>query len=91
MKEKIYAIWRIDGEFAVTEIHQDYVDQIMDNPTISDDSLIELCILSEHQDDHSEAELKELISIATDPNYLKFQGYEIITVLGTEYNLSWYR
>jgi hypothetical protein len=64
----LYVIWRIDGEFELTDLPVRYRD-------LNTDELVKICIRKESEDDDDSIEYQ--IQIATNSDHKDFQGYEM--------------
>lgn len=68
MEQLLYCVWRIDGEFQVTDLPVRFRN-------LNTNELLVMCIRKESEDDDDDIE--ELIAIATDSDHPQFIGYEM--------------
>lgn len=69
MTERLYVMWRTDGEFNLTDL--DPIHQNLDT-----NELVKLCI-QDPEMGLEESEIEEMIAMATDSDDPRFIGYEM--------------
>lgn len=69
MAERLYVMWRTDGEFNLTDL--DPIHQTLDT-----NELVKLCI-QDPEMGLEKSEIEEMIAMATDSDDPRFIGYEM--------------
>jgi hypothetical protein len=69
---RLYVMWRIDGEFNLTDLPVIHRDK-------STNELVELCIRMDSEDDDDE--IAHQIAMATDSDHPDFMGYEMPLIM----------
>jgi len=83
MTQRLYCVWRVDGEFSITDIDVSFRDEDFD--TIITEAIRQdaddMGMSAFHNLEDKENHINNLIAIATDPNDPYFMGYEMPMVI----------